>query len=519
MCSEVREIDGQDGYERAARWVLGIYAVAHMLFLALLFINHIRFPLFLDLMEGVVFQHFQRAAAFAPVYPEPTPEYVPLAYNPLYYYVAVPFSWVFGQSLATLRLVSVLGAVVAAGVLFAAVRRHTKSAWWGLVATGLFAAAYRVMDAYLDTAHADACMLASALLGTHLIDRNRHVILTVLGIALLVASFWFKQHGALFALGGLAYVTSRDGWKYSILPWVVFLLLGPALYLFGGKPLFGERFLYFTWEVPRRWGTLDLATVKVLVGFIALNYPFLAVAAVLTTIAALRRAHQRLTIWHYQFAMALLTGTMGALDPGCSFNVFIPMGTLIILMGTIGLAAWWRVSARVRRYKLHAVALAGSFALMAWNPLISYDPRRVIMPSAAREAHADLIDLLRSLDGPVFAPGLGQLPDGFAFHPAAHWVALEDLVRGPGRETRDQPAVRALVAPAVAPAGTAYILTNRPLAERRHFLEFLESRYELQQDFGDRFRALRGLPCRYDHRWPRYLYRYVGSPTATTAPS
>ena len=79
---------------------------------------------------------------------------------------------------------------------------------------------------------------------------------------------------------------------------------------------------------------------------------------------------------------------------------------------------------------------------------------------------------------------------------------------------RDQPIVRRLVAPALEPTGSAYLLCNRPLAQREHFLGFLAVEYELQEDLGDRFRALRGLPGRYEHGWPRYLYRYVGEATA-----
>ena len=282
----------------------------------------------------------------------------------------MPISWVLGENLATLRTVSICGVVVAAGVLFASVRRETRSIWWSLMALGLFASAYRVMDAYLDTAHSDSWLLASVLVGGYVLATRRDALGTWLGVGALVAAFWFKQHGGLFAVSGVMFVIARDGWKRAWPAVALLVLLGPVLYIFGGTPLFGPSFHFFTWDVPRRWGQLDLATIKVLVGFFGSCYPFLGLAALLETAAALRDAPRRLDIWHYLFAAAVLSAVMGALDAGCSFNVFIPLGTFCILLGTRGLARWHP------RWPLREIALASSFALFMWNPLMTYDPRR-----------------------------------------------------------------------------------------------------------------------------------------------
>jgi hypothetical protein len=118
-----------------------------------------------------------------------------------------------------------------------------------------------------------------------------------------------------------------------------------------------------------------------------------------------------------------------------------------------------------------------------------------------------LIQQLRSLPGTVYAPSVGQLQSDFTFSPAAHWIALEDMIRGPGRDTRDNPNTRALLQPVWQPTGPAYILANYPL-DVYPWLEFLGDYYVLEADYGDRFEALRPLPKRFEHGWPRYLYRY-----------
>ena len=492
----------RNGMARISPWILGSVAAAFVLFNVYLWTNHIGFPLNLDLMEGVILQHFERAASFQAVYPQPTPEYVPLAYNPLYYVLAVPFGWIFGVNLFSLRLVAILGMAGSGVILYLIVRQETRSSWWGLMAVGIYAAAYRAMDAYLDTAHSDSWLLFSALLGSYLIYRNRSRTQNLLGVVLLVAAFWFKQHGALFALGGLAYLTWREGVKSALIYWATAALLGPLTYIFVGPQVFGPYFHYFTWTVPRGWSEVHRGTFLRYFTFVAGYYLVLAICAGLWTLWVLLKERKRLSIWQFQFIAAALSGLMGSLDPGSSDNVYIAMGMLTILCGTIALHEG---TARIRvlqRYYIDQLALYVTLALLFFNPF------SVIVSSQASARYSQLIAMLKSLDGPVYAPVLGQLEGEYKFYPAAHRVALEDMIRGPGKDMRDQPIVKQLLQPAAQPAGAAYILTNKPLGGGG-MLSFLEERYVLDTDFGDQFKPLRVLPKRWDHGWPRYLYRYA----------
>ena len=478
---------------------LGVLAAGNLALVAYLFTNHVTFPLHLDLMEGTVLEHLRRAVAGDPIYPEPGPEYVPFAYNPLYYILTTPFTWLLGVNLTTLRLVSMLGTVLSAAMLMVIVRGRTGSSWWGLLAAGLFAGGYRTMDAYLDTAHSDSWMLATTLLGFHLLDRSRTAGRRLTGCGLLVASFWFKQHGAIFALAGLLYLAFRDGVRKAWPAWALATVLGPALYLLGGPWLFGPRFHYFTFEVPSRWSEFSLAGPLRVAGFLASAYLVLGAAALFRAVENARRRH--LDLLTVGWMAALLTGLMGALDSGSSNNVFIPMGTWTILTGVLGLHA---LSDRPvwRRWRLAPAALLASFALLVYNPL------NVRTSPDAERSYADLLGFLEELDGSVYAPYIGQLPSGYRLHPAAHWVALEDLVRGPGRDTYAAGRVVALLAPAMFPDGEAWVLTNLPLEKNPAIAVLLQS-YELAEDLEDRFQPLRVLPARWDHGWPRYLYRYV----------
>lgn len=480
--------------------VLAGWGLANVALVIFFWVNQTPFPLNLDLMEGTVLQHFQRASFGQPIYSVPSADFAALAYNPLYYVVSIPFGWVLGVNLTTLRIVSILATIGSAAVLYVVVRQKTGSVWWGVMAVGLFAAAYRVMDAYLNTAHSDAWFLFSALLGTAIIDRNRSRGWNAVGVVVLVACFWFKQHGAFFAIGGLLYLTWREGFRATIY-WLIALLLGPALYLFVGPLIFGPDLQYYTWEVPRRWSEFNLGLLRRFLLFIAGNYAVLALSSAVYTAWTFVKQRKAFSVWQFQFAFALLSAALGTLDPGSSDNVYIPMGTWFILLGVLGLAAFARNVSWAARYRVHLVALVVTFALFLYNPA------DYVVPANASAEFDTFTQTLASLDGTVYAPWLGQLQRGYVFSPAVHWVALDDMVRGPGRNTENNPLIRDLLAPVEHPPGNAYIVTNYPL-ESFPLLRFLTEDYVLDTDWGDTFASLSVLPKRFYHAYPRYLYRY-----------
>jgi hypothetical protein len=91
-------------------------------------------------------------------------------------------------------------------------------------------------------------------------------------------------------------------------------------------------------------------------------------------------------------------------------------------------------------------------------------------------------------------------------------------MRGPHRSAADSALSRSLLDPIRHPAHTAYVLTNHPLATLAPPVSELADGYTLVQDYGERFSALTALPRRFDHGYPRYLYRSTAAAEATRAP-
>jgi hypothetical protein len=227
----------------------------------------------------------------------------------------------------------------------------------------------------------------------------------------------------------------------------------------------------------------------------------LLVAAFVPLVRVARRK-EPVTIWHVQFIVACATAVMGSLDWGSSDNVFIPFGAFTIVLGTFGLAEIVGSSAAPAMRAAQALAVA-----IAFTPL-TYAPQTVIVSGHAKAALTDLASAVRTLPGPVYAPGIAQFAGPPLFSPGAHWVAVEDMARGPGHTAADEARAYALLDPALHPAGNAYVLTAKLLPAMTPPVSLLSPHYALAQDYGTRFEALTGLPKRYSHGFPRYLYEY-----------
>jgi 4-amino-4-deoxy-L-arabinose transferase-like glycosyltransferase len=505
--------------QRALPALLSLLAAVSAVVLVALVMNHLPDPFHLDLMEGVVMQHARQAMHGNHIYPVATPEFVPLAYNALFYLISVPFLRIFGDTLTTLRFVSVLGMLGSVAATFIMVRTYAHSVlteradkralWWAAIATGLFCASYAAMDAYLDTAHSDAWLLCCALWGTYLVMRDSRGA-RITGILVLIAGFWFKQHGAIFVGSALVYLTWREGAVKSLPYWLIAIVLGPVLYVLAPGPIFGPGFHFFTWHVPSGWSQFGAHTIPRVILYEAAFYPVLGCVALWGVWRAVRT--RQIGLLELQFAAAVLTAFMGSLDPGSSYNVFIPLAAFTIVYGTVELA---RMSERVPLW--HGIRPAPALALLAFATLL-HDPRDFWLPTSAATSYADLQSTIRALSGKVYAPGIGQLADGPQLYPAAHWVALDDIMRGPHRSAADSALARSLLDPIRHPAMTAYVLTNHPLATLAPPVSELAESYTLVQDYGERFVALTALPRRFDHGYPRYLYRSTTAAESAHAP-
>ncbi|HVR19832.1 MAG TPA: hypothetical protein VMS65_09050, partial [Polyangiaceae bacterium] len=103
---------------------LALRAVYAFFFVSL---RRLRYPYELEWMEGGMLGHALQLLAGKPLYPEPSPDFVPFIYGPLYSYAGALAAGIFGPSLFALRLVSFASTLVVLVFLYRIVVYETSS--------------------------------------------------------------------------------------------------------------------------------------------------------------------------------------------------------------------------------------------------------------------------------------------------------------------------------------------------------------------------------------------------------
>jgi 4-amino-4-deoxy-L-arabinose transferase-like glycosyltransferase len=100
-------------------------------------------------MEGESLVQLWRLRGGQVLYVRPTLSYVPMIYQPLYFYLARLVAEIAGSGFVSLRLVSILASVGCAVVIYLLVKRETSRAWCGWTAVGMWLATFYISGACL----------------------------------------------------------------------------------------------------------------------------------------------------------------------------------------------------------------------------------------------------------------------------------------------------------------------------------------------------------------------------------
>jgi hypothetical protein len=181
------------------------FSVGSYLYIAF---RQLGYPYELEWMEGGMVEIVARVAHGQPIYTAPTLHYVSYTYTPLYYWVAAQLARLTGIGFLPLRLVSIAASLGSFALLYRLVRRETGDPMAGVVAMGLFAAAFSIAGAWLDIGRVDSLLLFFMLAA---VAAARHVRTwrggIVVGILVFLA-FFTKQTGLIALLPLLAYLVA-----------------------------------------------------------------------------------------------------------------------------------------------------------------------------------------------------------------------------------------------------------------------------------------------------------------------
>jgi len=414
---------------RVLRVLAGVGAVGFLALYVLVALRRIDHPYELEWMEGGVVDHVRRVLDGRRLYDAPSLEFTPYLYTPLYVWVSAGASAVLGVGFFPLRLVSFVASLAAFAGIHRLVRVETGDRWAALVATGLFAACFRLGGAWFDLARVDTLFLALLVWGLVVARRTARTGAgrdVVLAGVLLSLAFLAKQSALLPALATAVALLVRPASRR------VGAALGATLAAgIGGSWLVlhlatGGWFTRYVFVLPEqhelvhedwvRFWTRDLLDPL---------WPVLLVIAAGVVVLA-RSTRGREQLWWY---VPVLGGLVAAawssrLHSGGYDNVVLPAYLAVAVAVGLALHALREAPRRVVLVPLAGLLVVGQFVGLR------YDVGDQLPPAGAVAAGDRLVDRLRALPGPVHLPGHGWLLARAGHETGAQSAAIGDVLRG-----------------------------------------------------------------------------------------
>jgi hypothetical protein len=424
------------------RVVLAV-ALLYTLAYAVVALLRMPYPFELEWMEGGMLTQVQRVLHGQPIYTAPSLSYIPFDYTPLYFMVAaVPARWM-GEGFTALRLLSFVASLGCFALIFALVWRQTASGSAAVIATGLFAATYRLSGAWFDIARPDSLFLLLLLAGILALRGGRAGWRgAALSGALFALAFLAKQTALIVAVPLALHALFTDRRRFAAFAGGLAALVAGSTLLLNLRS--GGWYGYYVFGVAAghsidpglvvRFWIQDLLT--------PLALATVAGAAFLLLPAPEGRPRAR------GFHAAVVAGLAGSawwlrMFRGSYDNALMPAYAGVALLAGFGWDAWRGhfattapgeqgsnpdAGGRRGAARLIAIGALAQFALLAWNPADQLPTR------ADRRAGAGLVENLRRVPGEVLVPSHPYLavragkPDHF------HEVALTDVLarRGHG---------------------------------------------------------------------------------------
>lgn len=412
---------------RALRAIAGIAAAGAIVGYLGIGIAHLRTPHELEWIEGGMVDAVARLVKGDALYVEPTLDYVPFIYAPLWFHVAALSSKVFGVGFFAARLVSFLSSIGAMALIAAVAHKETKDRLAALLGAGLFAATYPIAASFYDLARVDSLFVVLLLGGIYLARFHTGVAGTVASALLFALAFLTKQ-SAPIVFGPVAlYLLLTDRRRGAIFTVTGAALMAGSAFLYNRAS--GGWFWHFVFFLPSQHQIVK----RQFLDFWLELFKLLGVTMVVG-IAYFATGHRREDRRFWFFATAGMFGAAlaGRLHLGGWSNVLCPAYAMLGVLLGVGVPALLdRIEAMSpdrRRLWVHALfaGVALQFALRV------YDPRQRLATRTQAEAWRALIAAVQSIQGDVFVSAHGFIGPRAGKPAHAHQIAISDELRGGG---------------------------------------------------------------------------------------
>ncbi|MEW6103014.1 MAG: glycosyltransferase family 39 protein [bacterium] len=371
-------------------FIIGIFYIASYLYVAL---GRIFYPYELEWTEGGMFDISYRILTHLPIYTKPTPDYISLMYPPGFCLLSALSIKVFGESLFSLRIISFVASIISFILIFAIVKRMTKSLFSSFLSASIFFGAFKITGFWYDLARVDSLFIMLILLSLYLLIKSQNSLSIIASIIALSFAFFTKQSGAFFILSALVWLLLRDIKKCLLFLLIIPICLGITLLL---DHTSDGWYLYWIYKLPKYQPLLKykllmfksdlLANMPILCGY-GIGWVFFFIAS-----------RKRDNIFNYEllfllfFISSFIVSIFGRGIEGGVENAIIPLVAMLSILTGLAFLEFQK-----KENVIYGTIIL-QFIIFLYNPIFQ-------IPSKMDRACGDrFLNTLKSIQGDVFLP-------------------------------------------------------------------------------------------------------------------
>ncbi|MCP4600683.1 MAG: hypothetical protein GY847_09155 [Proteobacteria bacterium] len=389
----------------------------------------VQYPFQLEWLEGGVVDHVRRILIGQKLYVEPSLDFVPFIYTPLYYYLSAAVSLIIGVGFTPLRGVSICASIGCFVLIFLTVRKDTKETLPGVVAAGLYAANFRTGGAWFDLARVDSLFVLFLLISVYMI-KFRITFKSYLLAGILMALAFLTKQAALVAavpLMCLCFVQNRR---------IAFIFVAVTALIVGASTLLLDFvhdgwYSYYVFYLPKAHAIEKRMFLDFWVKNLFWPMPIASVLALIYLATHLKGSKKK-TGLSYGFMFVAFVGTswFSSLHSGSYDNVFLPAYAAISILFGLATHSIFQFIRTLRVDRQALLEICICLICMLQFALLVYNPLSQIPTGEDSKAGAEFVDELSLIEGDILIPRHGYLSQKIGKRNFAHEMAMSDVLRG-----------------------------------------------------------------------------------------
>ncbi len=388
-------------------------------------------------MEGGMVDHVSRLLSGKQLYTEPSIEFTPFIYTPLFYYLGMIFSKILGTGFLSLRCISLFASFGSFIIIFKFVRKETQSLICAFASIGLFAATYRIGGAWLDLARVDSLFLLFLLWGVYLLRFHESTLSLITSGILIFLSFFTKQSAIVVGISMSVYsFIYLYQWKKLLFPATVLLCLTMSTLVMNWVSQ--GWYSYYVFDLPLQHKMLPYQIIV----FWIRDMKDVSIALVISVcycFILLRRPKRKTNGYYIIFLVGMIgTSWLSRIHSGSYNNDLLPAYVALAIFFGLAIQAIisGSVITRFLRQKnalpqdMRAINIVVFIACLAQFHVLVYNPFDVLPSREDLKAGDAFVNRVKEIKGEVFIPCHGYLSSLAGKKSHAHWMAIGDVLRG-----------------------------------------------------------------------------------------